>query len=125
MTNIFAKRPTLAPTMTIYLLHFDRPVGHAWHYLGSCETDRLHARMREHQHQRGAALTRRASQLGIGFSLARTWLEEDRSHERRLKRRGHMSDLCPLCAAPLTPGRTFVHFPPVRLTANAWASLSH
>ena len=73
----------MAHTSTVYLLHFDRPLAHARHYLGS--TANLDTRLMEV-----------VTALGIGFQLARTWAG-GRPEERRLKRRKNSPRLCPIC----------------------------
>ena len=86
------------------LVHFDRPLHHARHYLGFVEdcqtvTDRLH----RHVSGNGAALTRAAAAAGIAFVLARTWRGKSRRFERRLKRQKHHPRLCPVCDPGGTP----------------------
>jgi predicted GIY-YIG superfamily endonuclease len=80
---------------TIYLLHFDRPFGHARHYLGW--TRDLDARLAAHGKASGSALMRAVAAAGIGWRLAATW-EGDRYRERQLKARGHTRK-CPICRA--------------------------
>ena len=75
--------------MFVYLLHFDARVGNAFHYMGSCEDNRLDARMREHQTGNGSSLTKRAVNQGTGFTLAGLWKTPDRTEEKRRKTRGH------------------------------------
>ena len=79
---------------TVYLLHFERRLHHAGHYLGS--TDDLTRRLAEHRAGRGARLIEVITEAGIDFVLARTW-QGDRNLERRLKRRKEAPRLCPLC----------------------------
>lgn len=78
----------------VYLLHFDRPLHHARHYLGS--TRDLAQRMADHQDGRGANLTGIIRNLGIGWTLVRVW-HGGRQKERRLKRQKHGPRLCPIC----------------------------
>jgi predicted GIY-YIG superfamily endonuclease len=84
----------MAPTGTVYLLHFDRPYVHAGHYTGW--TTDLPARLAEH----AARLLAVAASAGIGWRLARTWTGT-RAVERALKRQGGASRRCPLCG--ITP----------------------
>ena len=99
---------------TVYLIHFDRPLKHARHYLGS--TDNLARRLREHQEGNGSKLMAAVAQAGIAWELARTWTG-DRAWERRLHRYWEPSRrdkksrrLCPLCSAGahkrMTGGKT-------------------
>jgi predicted GIY-YIG superfamily endonuclease len=78
----------------VYLLHFDRPFGHARHYTGW--TTDLVARLAEHAAGRGARLLAVVTEAGIGWQLARTWCGT-RNTERALKRQGGASRRCPLC----------------------------
>lgn len=79
---------------TIYLLHFDRPFGHAKHYTGWALN--LNARLAHHESGSGANLLRHVKEAGIAWKLARTWVG-DRNFERRLKNRGGASRHCPIC----------------------------
>jgi len=86
---------------TIYLLHFDAPIGNpdnvrgqARHYLGYA--DRLDRRTLEHMRGRGAKITQALVERGIGFVIARTW-PGDRTFERKLKNRKEAPRLCPIC----------------------------
>lgn len=83
---------------TVYLLHFDRPIGHAKHYMGWAIKGRLFARLAQHEAGNGKAsrLTRALARQGGTFTLARTW-EGDRFLERRLKNRNGGTRLCPIC----------------------------
>jgi predicted GIY-YIG superfamily endonuclease len=81
---------------TIYLLHFDRPFGHARHYLGWALD--LNARLADHGKAHGSALMRAVAAAGIGWRLAATW-EGDRYRERQLKNRGGHARKCPICQA--------------------------
>lgn len=78
----------------VYLLHFDRRLHHAGHYLGTAAD--LDARLAEHAAGRGARLTQVLAGLGIGWRLARTW-EGGRRLERKLKARKSAPRLCPIC----------------------------
>lgn len=81
---------------TCYLLHFDRPFKHARHYLGW--TVDLQRRMDKHLSGTGARLVEIITEEGIGFTLARTWLQATLRDEKRLKNR-QRKKLCPLCRA--------------------------
>lgn len=82
---------------TVYLLHFSRPFGHARHYLGWAK--RLKDRLSHHDNGSGANLLRHVREAGITWVVARTWEKVDRNEERRLKKRGGASRLCPICQA--------------------------
>lgn len=82
------------PRGFVYLLHFDRPLSHARHYMGW--TSGLHERLAAHRDGRGARLTAVLREVGIGWKLARAW-RGGRTDERRLKRRKEAPRLCPIC----------------------------
>jgi predicted GIY-YIG superfamily endonuclease len=84
---------------TVYLLHLDRPYGHARHYCGW--TTDLDARLAAHTAGTGARLLAVAADAGIGWRLARTWPGVDRRRERQLKNQGGAARRCPLCG--ITP----------------------
>lgn len=81
-------------TARCYLLHFERPLHHAQHYLGT--TLRLGLRLTLHQIGRGARLPAAFREHQIGFELARTW-RGYRDKERQLKARKNGRELCPIC----------------------------
>ncbi|SRR5579871_358453 len=81
----------------IYLLHFDRPLAHASHYLGYTKDGQsLEARLEQHRSGRGARLMAVIKEAGIGFTLVRTW-EGGRTEERLLKKLKCGPRLCPIC----------------------------
>lgn len=90
--------------MTVYLLHFSRPIRGKRHYIGI--TNDLDTRFKQHvRWQDGSALTQKAKRLGIEVRVARTWENADHSFERTLKRRKDAKRLCPLCVEdPAGPG---------------------
>ena len=89
---------------TIYLLHFERPIGdtghvrnYAQHYLGWAAPGGLEARLAAHRAGTGARITAFLAKSGIAFHVVKTW-EGDRYQERRMKRAGHHAKRrCPLC----------------------------
>lgn len=89
--------PTCWPhreTGFVYLLHFDRPLAHAQHYVGYARN--LDQRLAMHQAGRGARLMAALKAAGIGYTVARTWLG-DRYFERRLHKRHGARRFCPIC----------------------------
>jgi hypothetical protein len=77
-----------------YLLHFDRPIYRAQHYLGwSVDIVR---RVGQHDRGKGARLVAQALSAGISIDLVRVWPGVDRATERTLKRRGPKAQ-CPTC----------------------------
>lgn len=84
----------------VYLIHFDRPLAHARHYLGFVDHALGHtveARLAYHRRGRGSKLLRAVVAAGIDFQVARVWPEGDRTLERQLKKRKKAAQLCPLC----------------------------
>lgn len=86
---------------TIYLIHFDQPLGdttnprgQAQHYLGY--TDDLEQRLEAHRTGNGSRIMEVVTERGISWQLVRTW-EGDRGLERRLKNWHNSPKLCPIC----------------------------
>lgn len=78
-----------------YLLHLERPVEHAQHYIGT--TDRgVYTRYVEHVTGQGSPLIREAIRQGILVSLVRTW-PGGHDVERQLKKGKQTRRLCPIC----------------------------
>lgn len=78
----------------IYLLHYDKPLYHAQHYLGSCDDPQ---RIQDHGNGTSRArLPQVFCQLGVQFVVARTW-EGGRTDERKLKNQKNARVLCPIC----------------------------
>lgn len=80
---------------TVYLLHFDRPFGHARHYIGFANPGNLHRRLSHHGTRSGANLMFHVARAGIRWRLVRTW-HGGRTLERSLKNHGH-ARRCPEC----------------------------
>lgn len=79
----------------VYLLHLDRPLKHARHYLGwAIDHERRNG---EHESGNGSPMLRAAKAEGIGWTIARVWTGVTRRFERKLKNGGGSSRLCPLC----------------------------
>ena len=121
----------------VYLIHLDRPVGHAWHYLGF--TEDLDARLKAHATSRweelpepcptengglrrgrtigdGNPLLAFANSMGISWRLARIWFG-GRDWERRLKRYKNARKLCPICSAS-AQARMNIHTDDANLTSS-------
>jgi len=79
---------------TICLLHLDKPLRHARHYVGLA--DDLDARLERHASGNGARMLAVCRERGITWQLVRTW-QGDRNFERRLKNRRETPRLCPVC----------------------------
>ena len=86
---------------TIYLVHFDRPLGHptnrrgqARHYVGW--TADLHDRIARHREGNGAAIMAAVTRAGIRWIVAAVW-PGTRDDERAFKRQKNAARKCPLC----------------------------
>ena len=90
--------------MTVYLLHFDVPLGserhHAQHYIGFSENGHtLSARIDHHRKgTSGVSIIRALKERGIGFILSRTFPGASRHFERRLKNTNNARVYCPICS---------------------------
>ena len=78
----------------VYLIHFDKPLYHARHYVGFSED--LPGRIHKHRNGQGAAFMRAISKEGINWHVSRIW-DGDRTFERVLKNQHNASHLCPTC----------------------------
>lgn len=80
----------------VYLIHFDKPLKHASHYVGFVKRD-LKKRVEKHQNGSGAKILRALMLEGIGWKVVRTWKDADRNFERSLKKTNSTKDYCPIC----------------------------
>lgn len=85
---------------TIYLIHLDKPICHAQHYIGF--TCNLESRLAQHRSGHGARLLAEANKLGIRYEVVRTWkggqwVNGARLLERKLKNQKNAPRLCPVC----------------------------
>lgn len=80
---------------TVYLIHFDRGLSHARHYIGW--TQDLPARLARHRAGVGSKLMRAVGAAGIPWRVVRTWTDVDRHFERSLKNQKNAGRLCPRC----------------------------
>ena len=82
----------------VYLLHYDRPVGHMQHYVGFVRLPaNLEARLVRHRSGRGGRMPAVVARRGGSFSVVRVWPEGTLADERRIKRTGPKT-YCPICA---------------------------
>jgi predicted GIY-YIG superfamily endonuclease len=85
----------------IYLLHFEEPLSHAQHYLGS--TTDLEERVRRHRAGQGARLTQVLHERSRAWKLAAVFMPHSptasvRGLERAAKQRHGAAAYCPICA---------------------------
>ena len=83
-----------------YLLHFDRKIHGAQHYLGY--SVHITRRLRQHLDGAGARLVRQALRAGITVELVRIWTTDDRTQERALKKTRTPKSYCPKCRKTTT-----------------------
>lgn len=83
--------------MAVYLIHFNKKLRHAQHYLGFA--DDVDKRIARHRSGRGARLLRALNDLGIEWECVRRWDDGDRAFERKLKGLKNAKRLCPVCLA--------------------------
>lgn len=89
----------------VYLLHFDRPFGHARHYIGFSTSERtMKLRLDHHRAGSGARLLAAAAAAGVTWSLVRVWPDGDRNFERNLKHHSG-TRYCPTCRGPVALNR--------------------
>ena len=79
----------------VYLIHFERPLHHARHYIGYCKDGTLPSRLEKHMLGTGSKLMRAVTEAGIQWHVVKTW-NGDRTLERKLHNR-HGSQLCHIC----------------------------
>jgi predicted GIY-YIG superfamily endonuclease len=90
----FSLPQDIPPGSKVYLIHFDKPLKHARHYLGY--TENLPGRVQKHRNGQGAAFMKAIAQKGISWHVSRIW-DGDRALERMLKDQHNASHLCPTC----------------------------
>lgn len=80
---------------TVYLIHFERPLHHARHYIGWASFVAL--RIQNHRSGHGARLMAVVTEAGIAWKVVRTWRNRGRRFERYLKNLKDAASLCPVC----------------------------
>ena len=85
----------------VYLIHFDKPLAHAQHYLGYTANDSVEQRLERHKSGDGARILRACNLANIQYAIVKTWdcnsWRAARSLERKLKSRHDSPSLCPIC----------------------------
>ena len=81
----------------VYLIHFERKLHHAQHYIGFVASD-LVQRIELHRANRGAKLLAAVNNIGISWQVVRIWLGGGRALERKLKNYKKARCFCPLCS---------------------------
>lgn len=85
--------------MSVYLIHFDKPLAHAKHYIGFADGDqhKIEKRLKRHKKNRGSALMAAVNAAGIDYQVVRIWLGWTKDQERELKNKKNACLLCPIC----------------------------
>ena len=98
-------RNTAKSQGTVYLLHFEKPLSHARHYIGFANGEGLEARIASHRAGTGAKIMAAVVEAGIDFEVVKTWTRDpktggpaSRLTERDLKRQRNATRMCPICA---------------------------
>lgn len=85
----------------VYILCFaHNPYRHAKHYCGYVEEDTKEAllsRLERHKKGTGARLVQVITEAGITFKVAKIFKNKTRADERKFKKRGGLSRVCPIC----------------------------
>ena len=84
-----------AKNSNVYLLHFEKPLHHAKHYVG-CTKD-VEKRLERHRKAPTPKIMQALKKKGIDFRLARVWKGKGKHFERRIKNRKEAPALCPIC----------------------------
>ena len=82
-------------TVWIYLIHFEKKISHAQHYVGA--TRNLKNRLSDHAKGDGAKITAAARSYGIEWRLARLWKSDSFSVESQIKKMKNGPKYCPIC----------------------------
>lgn len=86
---------------TVYLIHFDKPLVHAKHYIGWTNGESTSRRLAKHRSGNGARILQVCNERSIHYDIVRTWenlsCQEARDLERRLKSWHKSRQLCPVC----------------------------
>lgn len=80
----------------VYLIHFDKPLAHALHYVGFVESD-LEQRIKKHLSGNGAKILAALNRADIAWHVVRIWEDADRTFERKLKNTNNTKIYCPCC----------------------------
>lgn len=109
--------------MTVYLLHFEKPLAHSSHYLGFCVEADPSKRLTTHGTSKGARILRACRAAGIDYRLAVIIPGADRTFERKIKNRKSAPQWCPCCGLNTRPVPVFDKTrPPIIIPPRAaWA----
>jgi len=87
----------------VYLIHFEKKLGHAQHYIGFTQSIKhLPSRFKHHQTGNGSRLLNALNQKEIPYKIVRIWEGVDRAFERKLKNWKKSRLLCPECLGKLS-----------------------
>lgn len=80
--------------MLVYLIHFEKKISHAQHYVGA--TYNLRKRLQQHARGEGAKILRAAREKKIKWRVARVWTA-GYDVESKLKKIKNTPKYCPIC----------------------------
>jgi predicted GIY-YIG superfamily endonuclease len=80
--------------MVTYLIHFEKNLGHARHYIGA--TKDLKKRMMCHENNRGASIMKAVNKKNIKWVIAKIW-NKGFDFEKSLKKQKNIKRICPIC----------------------------
>lgn len=82
----------------VYLIHFDKPLHHANHYIGYAKTKAsFNRRIERHRNNTGARILVAVNNAGILWDVVMIWPKGDRTFERKLKNQKNSKRYCPNC----------------------------
>ena len=81
----------------VYIIHFEKKLKHAGHYIGFCEAGNLEKRMATHRAGNGSKLMAAVTEAGINWEVAHVFEGKSRHFERYLKNQKNSKRFCPFC----------------------------
>lgn len=89
--------PPLDGVTGVYLIHFDKKLQHAEHYMGSAED--IAKRERRHRKGHGAQIMKAVVRAGIPWQIVHVWRCETIAEAEKLERqkKGYNKRQCPIC----------------------------
>lgn len=82
----------------VYLIHFEKPLHHASHYIGFSKNSlTFKNRIQHHRNGTGAKILKELNRLGINWEVVRIWKNKDGNFERQLKNMKNSKRYCPKC----------------------------
>jgi predicted GIY-YIG superfamily endonuclease len=79
----------------VYIIHFNKPLNHAMHYIGY--SNNIERRIKRHERGDGAAILRVLNERGIGWRCVAMFPGQKRDFERFIKNKHNTKKYCPIC----------------------------